>query len=181
VVAETARRAPGRSAAVGLAGAFLTLPVWLLGTVALAISIIGIPVALIWLPLFPLAVALAAGLGYYAVARNVGAWMARRRYPYLGWVSPSNPITLVAGGVLGLLSAFAISNVLTIAGPWLGFLRGLFVAGGVLMTIWAVLAGFGAVLITRGGRRPEYYPGGDFFGSGLDDSLGEAASGGEAA
>ena len=33
---------------MGLAGAFLLLPVWVLGIVALAVSIIGIPVLLAW-------------------------------------------------------------------------------------------------------------------------------------
>jgi cytoskeletal protein CcmA (bactofilin family) len=177
VVAETARRAPGRAAAVGLAGTFLAVPVWLLGAVALVISIIGIPVALLWLPLFPVALALAGVLGYYAVARNVGGWLARREYPYLGWVRLSNPITLVAGGVLGLLGAFVVSNALAIGGPWLGFLRGLFLTAGILMTVGAVLVGLGAVLITRGGRRPEYYPVTDFFEERRDEDLGGTAEG----
>jgi hypothetical protein len=178
VVAETARRAPGRAAAVGVAGVFLAVPVWLLGAVALVISIIGIPVALLWLPLFPVALALAAVLGYYAVARNVGSWLARREYPYLGWVRISNPFTLVAGGVVALLGAFLVSSALQIGGSWLGFLRGVFVAGGVLATVAAALIGLGSVLITRGGRRPEYYPGADFFDDRRDEGL-SAAGGGE--
>ena len=179
VVAETARRAPGRAAAVGIAGTFLAVPVWLLGTVALVISIIGIPVALLWLPLFPVALALAAVVGYYAVARNVGGWLARREYPYLGWVRISNPFTMVAGGVFGLLGAFVVASALQIGGSWLGFLRGLFVAGGVLATVAAVLIGLGAVLITRGGRRPEYYAGTGFFDDRRDDDLSAAAGGGD--
>lgn len=170
VVAETARRAPARAAAVGLAGTFLALPAWVLGTVALAITLVGIPLLLVWVPLFPVAVALAAALGYYAVARNVGAWIARQHYPYLGWVRLSNPLTLVAGGVLGLMAAFIVSNALEIGGPWLGFLRGLFVTAGVLVTMVAVLVGLGAVLMTRAGRRPGYYPA-DLFAGGWDDDL----------
>jgi cytoskeletal protein CcmA (bactofilin family) len=180
VVAETARRAPGRAAAVGVAGVFLAVPVWLLGAVALVISIIGIPVALLWLPFFPVALALAAVLGYYAVARNVGGWVARREYPYTGWVRLSNPFTLVAAGVLALLGAFVLASALQIGGSWLGFLRGLFVAGGVLATVVAVLIGLGAVLITRGGRRPEFYAGTDFFGDRGDDDLGTTAASGDA-
>jgi hypothetical protein len=145
VAAETARRAPGRAAAVGLAGTFLALPVWILGALVLIISLIGIPVALIWLPVFPLAFALAVVLGYYAVARNVGSWIARQHYSHLGWVRSSNPYTLVAGGVLGLCAAFVAASVLQLAGPWLGFLRGLFVMSGVLVTVFASLVGFGAV------------------------------------
>jgi len=60
IVATTARRAPAQSAMVGLAGVFLLLPVWVLGIVALAVSIIGIPVLLAWVPLFPIAAGIAA-------------------------------------------------------------------------------------------------------------------------
>ena len=168
-IAETARRAPGRSAIVGIAGTFLALPTWILGTVALLVSLIGIPVALAWIPLFPIAVTLAAALGYYAVALNVGAWIARRDFPHLGWVRVSNSATLVSAGVLGLMAAFIMSNVVEVGGPWLGFLQGLFATLGVLATIAAMLVGFGAVLITRAGRRPQYYPGGDYFDQGWDE------------
>jgi hypothetical protein len=175
VVADAARRAPARAAAVGLAGAFLAAPVWLLGTLALVISIIGIPVALLWLPLFPVALALAAVVGYYAVARNVGGWLARREYPYTSWIRASNPYTLIAGGVFGLFAAFLAASALSIAGPWLGFLRALFVVCGIVVTSGAVLVGLGAVLITRGGRRPEYWAS-DYFEQRRDDDLGTTTS-----
>jgi hypothetical protein len=179
VVADAARRAPTRAAAVGLAGAFLAAPVWLLGTLALVISIIGIPVALLWLPIFPIALALAAVVGYYAVASNVGGWLARRDYRYTSWIRTSNPYTLVAGGVFGLFAAFLAASALSIAGPWLGFLRVLFVICGVVMTVVAVLVGLGAVLITRGGRRPEYWSS-DFFDERRSDDLGGASGEGSA-
>ncbi len=73
VVADTARRNPMQAGMVGLAGAFLVLPAWLLGCVALAVSVVGIIALPFWALLFPVAVALGAGLGYLAVARNVGA------------------------------------------------------------------------------------------------------------
>jgi hypothetical protein len=172
VAAETARRAPGRAAAVGLAGTFLALPVWLLGAIALAVSIIGIPIALIWLPLFPIALALAIVLGYYAVARNVGVWVSRQRYSQFSWVRPSNPYTLVGGGVLLLWAAFLVASVLELGGPLLGFLQALFVICGILVSVFAALVGFGAVLITRAGRRPEYYPSAEFFDASWDADWG---------
>lgn len=168
VVAETARRSPGRAATVGIAGAFLLLPVYLLGMLALAVSIIGIPVILAWAPLFPVVATLAVGLGYFAVARNVGAWLSRQEYPYLNWIRTSNPYTLLVGGLVGLMAAFVLANVVRLGGPWLGFLRGLLVTVGILVTAGAALIGFGAVLITRGGRRPEYYAGDYFSAADLD-------------
>jgi len=176
IVAETARRSPARAAAVGLAGTFLTVPVWLLGALALTVTIVGIPVMLLWLPLFPLAVVLAAGLGYYAVAHNVGSWIARRDYASFRWVRLSNPYTLVAGGVMGLMAAFLVANALEIGGPWLGFLQGIILALGIVATVLAVLVGFGSVLITRAGRRPQYYPGGVIFDDAWDADLGSAES-----
>jgi len=154
-IAETARRAPARAAMVGFAGSFLLIPVWLLGAVALAVSIIGIPVAIAWLPLFPLAAVLAAILGYIAVARNAGEWLAESGYPWTGWIRKSNPIITLVGGLLGLSLAFIASHVISMA-PFLGVLSGLLFAMGVVVTIIAAQVGFGAVLLTRAGRRREY-------------------------
>lgn len=156
-VAETARRAPGRAAMVGFAGSFLLIPVWLLGAVALAISIIGIPVAVAWLPLFPIAAVMAALLGYVAVARNAGEWLADSSWPWTGWIRKSNPIFTLFGGLLGLTFAFLAGHVISIV-PFLGvFSTLLFVIGG-LLTFFAAQIGFGAVILTRAGRRREYYP-----------------------
>jgi hypothetical protein len=154
-VADTARRAPGRAAMVGIAGSFLLIPVWVLGTVALAISIVGIPVMIAWLPLFPLAAAAAALLGYLAVARNVGEWLAGSGYRYTDWIVPSNPVYTVFGGLLGLAAFFIAGNLLSMV-PFFGFLRGLLAFAGVLLSIVAAQIGFGAVLLTRAGRRREY-------------------------
>ena len=153
-VAETARRSPGRSAMVGLAGTLLFFPAWILGTVALTVSVIGIPLAVAWLPLFPLAACAAAVMGYLAVAHNTGEWLADSEYPWTGWIRKSNPIYTVFGGLLGLMFAFMAANVTSIA-PFLGFLTGLLVFAGCVVTFIAIQIGFGAVLLTRAGRRRE--------------------------
>ncbi len=154
VVASAARSAPGRSAVVGLAGAFLTLPVWVLGMVVLAVSIIGIPVLIVWIPLFPLAVAAAVGLGFVAVARNVGRWLDDQAYPWLDWLDSTNPRLAVVGGIGALMVPFVAGNVARMTG-FLGFLQGLLAAVGVMASIVVVTVGFGAVVLTRGGRRPD--------------------------
>jgi len=156
-VAQTARRSPGRAWMVGTAGAFLLLPVYVLGIVALAISIVGIPVLLAWVPLFPLAVVAAAILGYVAVARNVGEWLAESDFRFTDWIRPSNAVYTVFGGLLGLGAFFLASAALHII-PFSGFFRGLLSFAGVLATLGAGLVGFGSVLLTRAGRRPEVYP-----------------------
>ena len=157
VIAETAKRSPTRSAMVGFAGTILLLPVWLLGTVALAVSIIFIPVAIAWLPLFPIAACLAALVGYLAVARNTGEWLADSEYPWTGWIRKSNPWLTMLGGLVGLMLAFVVAHVISIA-PFLHFFSGLLAFAGVVITIIAVQIGFGAVLLTRAGRRREWTP-----------------------
>lgn len=160
-VAETARRTPGRAAMVGLAGSFLLIPVWILGAVALAVSIVGIPVMIAWLPLFPLAALAAALLGYLSVARNTGEWLADSGYRYTDWIRKSNPVYTVVGGLLGLMAAFMLANLLSIV-PFFGFFRGLLTFVGVMLTLVAIQIGFGAVLLTRAGRKPEYRGNRDF-------------------
>ncbi len=155
VVADTARRCPGRSAAVGIAGFILFLPVWILGTVVLAVSIVGIPALFVWIPLFPLAAFLAGGLGYLAVARNVGEWVGEQRYSSLDWLRGANTAYTVVAGLAVLMLAFVLANVVAMAGPWLGFLRGLLEAAGSIATGLAVVVGVGAVLLSRGGRLPD--------------------------
>lgn len=167
-IAETARRTPGRAALVGTAGAFLAFPAWILGIIALAISIIGIPVLILWVPLFPVAVILAAGMGYIAVARNLGTWVARQRYPFFDWVKIQNPYSVVFGGLLVLSLAFVAASLISIV-PFLGVLEGLLITAGVAATAFAVLIGFGAFILTRGGRRPEYWSE-EFFTQGATPS-----------
>jgi hypothetical protein len=155
VIAETARRAPGRSAAVGMAGAILLVPVWVLGFVALVVSIVGIPVAIAWLPAFPIAACLAALVGYLSVARNAGEWLADSDLPWTQWIRKSNSLITMVGGLLGLSALFVASNVVSIA-PFLGFLTGLLAVAGIVVTAIAMQIGFGAVIITRAGRRRDY-------------------------
>jgi hypothetical protein len=154
-IVEAARRAPGRAALVGFAGTFLLLPAWVLGVVLLAVSIVGIPLAIAWIPLFPLAAMLAALVGYIAVARVAGERLADSGYPWTAWIRKSNPILTLVGGLAALLMSFVASDVISIA-PFLGPLSGLLFALGVLITVFAVQVGFGAVLLTRAGHRPEY-------------------------
>lgn len=158
VVAENARQSPGRAAVVGMAGAFLLFPVWLLGIVALAITIIGIPALVAWIPLFPLAASLAAALGYLAVASLVGEWVARQRYAGLDFLRPSNRLHTVLAGLVALALPFVAANVVEMAGNWLDFVQGLFTTVGVLACVSVTAVGFGSVLLTRGGRRGGWSP-----------------------
>ena len=157
VIAETARRSPGRAAAVGMAATVLLIPIWLLGFVALLVSIIGIPVAVAWLPLFPLAAFVAGVVGYLAVARNAGEWLADSDYPWTHWIRKSNALVTTVGGLVGLMLLFIAANVVSMA-PFLSVVTGLLVVAGCIVTVFAVEVGLGAVILTRGGRRREHGP-----------------------
>ena len=172
VVADTARRAPVRAGMVGLAGAFLTLPAWILGALGLIVSIVGILALPFWIVLFPIAVCFAAGVGYLAVAQGVGEWVAHQRYPRLDWVRISNPYSTVVAGVGALMLAFVASDAIQLVG-FLRFISVLLASCGVMVSVAALLVGFGAILLTRGGRRAEYAGGGtSYWGGSWDDDLG---------
>ncbi len=158
VVATTARRAPVRAAVVGLAGGFFLVPIWIVGMIALAITIIGIPVLLAWVPLFPIAAGLAVLLGFLAVARNVGEWVADQEYRGLEWIRGSNTFYTIVAGVGAFMVPCVAASASQILG--FGFLTGLLGFVGSLVTFAAAAVGLGAVLLTRGGKiRPleSYY------------------------
>lgn len=152
VVARTARNNPGRAAAVGLAGFVLAFPTWVLGLLVLLVSIIGIPVALLWVPGFPLAMGLAAGLGYLAVARNLGRWVSGHDIQGMEGFDANRPAVQIGMGLAVLLGAFALGHVFQLGGPWFGFFQGLLGATGIVLTVLAACVGLGAVLLSRGGR-----------------------------
>ena len=165
---------------VGFAGSFLLVPVWLLGAAALVVSVVGIPVAIAWLPLFPLAAAAAVLFGYVAVARNTGEWLAESGYPWTGWIRRSNSWMTMLGGLVGLMLAFILSNVVSMA-PFLDFFAGLLAFVGGLITFLAIQVGFGAVLLTRAGRRNDFTAAYDPDAAwedaiNLDDDLGAAGA-----
>ncbi len=157
-IADTARHSTLRSGLVGLAGSFLALPAFILGALALAISIVGIPFLLVYMPLFPLAVVLAAVAGYLAVAHGAGEALAERRFRGTEWFTRANSYYYVITGVGLLLVLFVAAHIVTMAGPWLGFLRGLLTFLAIMLTWLAFMIGFGAFLLTRGGTRPTVEP-----------------------
>ncbi len=165
MVADTAQKNPLRAGMVGLAGAFLVLPTWVLGCVALTVSVVGIVALPFWALLFPVAVTLGAGLGYLAVARNVGEWVASRNVKGLEWLRPTNTFYAITAGI-GALLAFQVSASILDIVPFFGFFSGLLATLGTMAIVATLLIGFGAVLLTRGGRQADFY--------GADEPLGGA-------
>ena len=79
---------------------------------------------------------------------------AERRFYASDWFKHGNSYYFIMTGLTLLVGLFAASQVVSMAGPLLGFLSGMLMALGVVVT-WAALSiGLGAVLISRAGTRP---------------------------
>ena len=156
---------PGRAAVVGFAGAFLVVPVFVIGIVVLAVSVVGIPVLLAWVPLYPLAIALAGFMGYVGVSHHVGRWVLDRRHPWLDRVDRSRDTHVRLTGLAALMLPFALGSALG-AIPLIGWIGGLVEVLAVLAGVAAVTTGFGAVIITRGGKYATLWP--DRFDEDMD-------------
>jgi hypothetical protein len=156
VVTRAVGHQPARSAVVGFAGGFLILPVYVLGIVVLAISVVGLPVLLAWLPLFPLAVVVAGFAGYVGVSQQVGRWVLDHDLPWLDWVDGNRPTHLRLLGIATLLAPFVVGSALQLL-PLVGWTGSLVNAVGSIACVAAMLTGLGAVIVTRGGRRPVDY------------------------
>ncbi|MBI4519396.1 MAG: hypothetical protein HY701_01050 [Gemmatimonadetes bacterium] len=155
-VADTARHVTGRAAGVGLAGLFLLVPAFILGIIVLVVSLVGIPLLLVWIPLFPLAAFAACVLGYLGVAHGIGEYVASHRFEGLEWLRRSNSYYYMLTGLGALLAAFVAAQAVSIGGPWFGVLKGLLIALGVFATMAAVVIGLGAVILSRGGTSREF-------------------------
>ena len=151
VVSDTVRAAPVRSWAVGVAATFAAIPVYLLGLVALAISIIGIPAILVWAPLFPVALALAAFLGYLAVAHAVGQALAGWKIEQPRWFQLGASYYHMALGVGVLMVLIFVWQLLDLIR--LPVIPELVVVLQVFLTWVAISIGLGAVLLSRFGTR----------------------------
>jgi hypothetical protein len=64
---------------------------------------------------------------------------------------------------VGTVLAFSVAENIVDIVPFFGFFSGLISTLGSMIALSALLIGFGAVLLTRGGRQAEYYGGGDPF------------------
>ncbi len=147
-VAGAAAAEPARAMLIGLAAEILFLPVLIIGSIALALTIIGIPLLMLLVPLTLLASLVALLLGFTALACRVGEWIEDR----LGWRLPS-ALAATALGLLIIVGPTLLSRALGVAPEPLRYAAfGLLVAGvAVEFVVWTI--GLGATLMTGFGRR----------------------------
>ncbi len=147
-VSEAVDRNLVKNGLVGLLGEIMLLPLLLVISIILCVSIIGIPLLFLIIPLSLLGVFAAAFLGYLGVAMFAGNFVSGR----MSGPIASEQKTLVIG-IIALLVFDILAAVVGLTGGvlWpvkvaLGFTGG--VVGYLAMTI-----GFGAVIMTRFGTR----------------------------
>lgn len=142
---------PWPSAGAGLLGVIFFWPLLLVVTVLLAITIVGCALFLLY-PFLFLYVGLLGLLGYATVAYRLGRVLETRFHRSFG-----GPYAAALAGVLVIQIWSVLANMLDMI-PWMGFfafLTGLF---GVLVKAAAWIVGFGAVILSRFGLEPGYWP-----------------------
>jgi hypothetical protein len=150
-VSGTIRRDTARSAGVGIAANFLALPAFFIGLVVLLVTIIGIPLILLYAPLFWVALLAAGCFGAVAAAHAIGERTAEQSGEFSS--IRRNAYSYTFTGIAMLLAPMFVGHLLQLTG-FLGWLGSLVHAVGVLVFWVAATVGFGAVVLTRAGTRP---------------------------
>ncbi|MGH7458447.1 MAG: hypothetical protein ACREKN_05085 [Longimicrobiaceae bacterium] len=160
-VSDTVRASALRSGVVGLVSAFLILPAFVFLCLALVISIIGIPLLIVAVPLYWLAAVAAVGLGLLGAAHAIGERTVERReellrywnsYAYLFAGLGILVVPLIAAHLMGMTGFLGVVGYLIQLLGWL--------------VIWAAATvGLGAVILSRAGSRRNfaYRPESDLF------------------
>lgn len=149
-VADTLRSSTGRSTLVGIAASFLVVPAFIVLVVALVVSIVGIPLLILAVPLYPLAVVAASLFGLIAAAYALGDRTAEQRRPYQ--LRHHNAYAYLATGLVLLFGPVMMGHLIGMV-PFLGWV-GILIKFVTYGLIWvAMLAGLGAVILSRAGTR----------------------------
>ena len=145
----------------GALGVFAIVPMAVavaLAAALLCVTIIGIPVAVLGLLGYILAVVVLVSWGVIVGAAALGGWLVRRLSPRLG--TPELMRNTLVGVVA--LSAFGlVGSLFQGVGLWVppaGLLGGLLRVTGAIAFVGAMFAGVGAILRTRAGQ-PSPLPG----------------------
>ncbi len=134
--------------AVGLGVEFFFIPVLIIVSLLLAVTVIGIPFAILLWPAALIGLTAAFVFGYAGSAAAAGDW-CRRRFQGAGRVAAGS-FGALALGVLTIQALALVADLLGFLGlPW--FFRVMFRFPGVLICYVAWTIGLGAVFMTRFG------------------------------
>lgn len=151
-VDEQLVKEPWKAGLVGFLSQLLFLPLLIVVTVLLAITVVGCALFLLY-PFLFLALILFAILGYAAVAHRVGRWVEGRFGRGFG-----SPFAAALIGVVVIQIWSVVGNVLGMGNGVLDFFSGMFLLLGWAVTYVAWTVGFGAVLLARFGTEPGRWP-----------------------
>ncbi len=166
-VSDTLRTSTARSAAVGIAAAFLVIPAFVVMVVALAVSIVGIPFLLLAVPLYPLAIVAGQTMGLLAAAHAIGERTADQGRDRMD-LRYRNSYAYLFTGLVMMLTPLLIGDLLAMTG-FLGFIGSLLQFVTWFIIIGSAVAGFGAVILSRAGTRRTFVRAGP--DTMFDDSL----------
>jgi hypothetical protein len=146
-VGRAAAAEPIRAAIIGLAAEVLFLPVLLAASVALGITVIGLPLVFLLIPLACLLACAALLLGYTALACRVGEWIEDR----LGW-RPQSAFLATAMGMFVIVLPTVMARLMGVAPEPLRLMAVAVLTAGVAaeFVVWTI--GLGATLMTGFGR-----------------------------
>lgn len=134
--------------AVGLGVEVFFLPVLILVSLLLAVTVIGIPFAILLWPAALIGLTAAFVFGYTGAAAAAGNWCGRR-FQSAGQIA-AGTFGALALGVLTIQAIALVADLLGFLGlPW--FFRAMFRIPGVLICYLAWTIGLGAVFMTRFG------------------------------
>jgi hypothetical protein len=146
-IGRSAAAEPGKAFLLGLAVQIFFVPALIVASLALIITIIGIPVAAMLVPAAILGAFVALILGFTALTCRIGEWTEDR----LGW-RPNSGLLAIAIGLLLILGPTLLARVIGVAPPplnvagWALLVTGIFIE----YIVWTV--GLGATLMTGFGR-----------------------------
>jgi uncharacterized Zn-binding protein involved in type VI secretion len=151
VVSETVSDSFGKSFMAGLFAQPLLLPLWAMLVAGLAITIVGIPAAILVALALPLAVVGAAVTGYLAAAKSVGNSYLTRKMAQ-GHVVVATPYRSMVYGLVGLLAVWAPAVAL----GWIPLIGRLLLTLAFAATWVMATAGVGAAILSRAGLRATF-------------------------
>jgi hypothetical protein len=146
-VGRAAAAEPVRAAMVGLAAEVLFLPLVLIGSIALGLTIIGLPFVFLLVPLACALACIALLLGYTALACRLGEWLEDR----LGW-RPRSAFLATAMGLFLIVLPTLLARLLGVAPEPLRLAAFAVLAAGVAAEFLVWTIGLGATLMTGFGR-----------------------------
>jgi hypothetical protein len=146
-VGRAALAEPVKAFIIGLAAEIFFVPALIAASIALAVTIIGIPFVAVLVPVAIVLLVFAFTLGFTALACRLGEWVEDR----LGW-QPGNAFIATAIGFLILIGPTVLARFVNVATTTAWPLTWALIAVGLTVEFFAWTTGLGAAIVTGLGR-----------------------------